>query len=1160
MKKIKLVFSALIVLFLTFNGLSQTAIVKNSNPINIGAAISEPIPKAFGTYSELGSESTLTTNKGLVSAKLAGPCPVPIYDVSPSKTFNCNAVCSGSRNIVVRDSAVTSGAIGEWMQQAALLVVRTDGFNDTQNTLEVWSGATLVIRVGPTNTGTSGATPQAYFTWAGWFGSSMNNKTARVWLYGICSASQVKYVWFDSGNNAGQPWYVWDAATNTVKGSGTFSGGSTGITVGPYTNWGGSVTYSCPTCPAGALTQFCDGPAARFCANLAGVGKFGITYTWDNGLTGVDACKNSYTDTVEVLPIYTTTWTPPSSLCATSATVNLNTYLGGLTTPGGTWSSSTNPSSISGSTWNTSGLSGAISLTYTVGGGTGCESKESHTITVNPKPTVTASTTTPSFCSSGSISATLNAGGTASSYSWNTTQTGSPIVVSLSTTTTYTVTGTDAKSCTNTATVTVTVNPQPSLSLSKTDIKCNGDLTGTISSTAGSPGTSPYTYSWSSSQTTSNLVGVAAGNYTLTVTDVKGCTKTSTTTLTQPSSALSLPNPTSTNTGCGTPTGTASISGVTGGTPSYSYAWTGGKTGANITGLSAGTYTLTVTDANNCTATKSVTVSSTTAGPAVNLVSKKDVNCYGQATGNIFVSAGGSVTYSWSTGGANDNVTNLTAGTYTVTVTNTVNSCPTVETYTIGGPNPYDMGNNIVSNLNCKGDNSGKLNITPTGNNQPYTFDWLPGSKTTEDLTGLAAGSYSLVITDAKGCTGAFTYTITEPTAISATTTPVDAACGLSNGSATVNPSGGTPTYSYLWNNNATGQTASNLASGAYTVTVSDSKGCTGTATVTINNPNSPNVTILNSTPAGCGKTDGTATASGSAGTGPYTYSWSNSSTGSLVSNLGAGTYVVTVTDSKNCNSTASVTITNPNAPTATSTSTAASCGQNDGTATVSGSPVSTYTYLWSPGGGTTATINNLAGGTYTVTISDANGCSATTTAVVTPSPKPTANFTPSVLVGGAPLDVTFTNTSSGATIYYWSFGDGQVDLINQNPSHIYTIDGKYNSCLVAKSASGCLDSLCRTIEVISDTISIPNVFTPNGDNINDVFVIFARGFQNLEVSIFDRWGLKMWSSSGTTSAWDGKNTNGKECPSGTYYYIVKATKYDSTIKEFSGFLTLIRQ
>ncbi len=1154
MKKIKLVFSALIVLFLTFNGLSQTVIVKNSNPINIGAAISEPIPKAFGTYSELGTESTLTTNKGAASAKLAGPCPIPVFDVSPSKTFNCNAVCGGSPNIDVRDSAHTSAPIGEWMQQAALLVIRTDGFNDAQNTFEVWSGTSLILRVGPSNTGTAGATPQAYFTWAGWFGSSMNNKTARIWLYGICTTSQIKYVWFDSGNNAGQSWYVWDAATNTVKGSGTFSGGSTGITVGPYTNWGGNVTYSCPTCPAGALAQFCNGPYARFCASTAGVGKFGITYTWDNGLTGVDACTNSFTDTVEVLPIYTTTWTPPASLCATSATVNLNTYLGGLTTPGGTWTGS----GVTGSTWNTSGLSGAISLTYTVGGGTGCESKESHTITVNPKPTVTASTTTPSLCASGATSVTLTASG-APTLNWNTAQSGSPISVSPASTTTYTVTGTSAAGCTNTATVTVTINPLPSLSLSKTDIKCNGGLTGTISSTPGS-GTSPYTYNWSSSQTSSNLVGVAAGVYSLTITDSKGCTKTATTTLTQPSSALSLPNPTSTNTGCGTPTGTAGITGVSGGTPSYSYAWTGGKTGANITGLNAGTYTLTVTDANNCTATKSVTVSSTTAGPTINLVSQKDVNCYGQATGNIFVSAGGSVTYSWSTGGTNDNITNLTAGTYAVTVTNTANSCPSVQSYTIGGPNPYDMGNNIVTNLSCKGDNSGQLNITPTGNSLPYTFDWLPGSKTTEDLTGLSAGTYSLVITDSKGCTGAFTYTITEPTGISATTTPVDAACGLSNGSATVNPSGGTPTYSYLWNNNATGKTASSLSANTYTVTVSDSKGCTGTATATIGNPNSPNATILNSTPAGCGKTDGTATASGSAGTGPYTYSWSNNSTGSLVSNLGAGTYIVTITDSKNCNSTASVTITNPNAPTATSTSTAASCGQNDGTATVSGSPTSTYTYLWSPGGGTTATINNLAGGTYTVTISDANGCSATTTAIVVPAPKPTANFTPSVLVGGAPLDVAFTNNSSGATIYYWSFGDGQLDTINSNPSHIYTIDGKYNSCLVAKSASGCLDSLCKTIEVISDTISIPNVFTPNGDNINEVFVIFARGFQNLEVSIFDRWGLKMWSSSGATSAWDGKNTNGKECTSGTYYYIVKATKYDSTIKEFSGFLTLIRQ
>ncbi len=313
------------------------------------------------------------------------------------------------------------------------------------------------------------------------------------------------------------------------------------------------------------------------------------------------------------------------------------------------------------------------------------------------------------------------------------------------------------------------------------------------------------------------------------------------------------------------------------------------------------------------------------------------------------------------------------------------------------------------------------------------------------------------------------------------------------------------------------------------------------------------------------GNSTGSITAIPSSGSPAYTYTWSTGPTTQVLTGLPAGLYVVTVTDKNGCSGTTSVSLTEPTTSLSLSAPvvTGPGCGSTGGgtASTRASGGTGNYTYSWTPGGSTTDSIGNLSVGDYTVIVSDANGCTTTSTAIITGNPNPTAAFTPSVLTGNSPLKVVFSNASSGASTYLWYFGGGQQDTsTSAAPSHTFTKDTVYNVCLVAKNAGGCKDSVCKTIIVIGeDSIRIPNVFSPNGDGKNDQFIIFTLGIKNIEISIWDRWGLKIWEHNGPTASWDGKTSSGKESPSGTYYYLLKADAYDGKSYNDHGFVELIR-
>ncbi|MBL4657415.1 MAG: T9SS type A sorting domain-containing protein, partial [Flavobacteriales bacterium] len=531
--------------------------------------------------------------------------------------------------------------------------------------------------------------------------------------------------------------------------------------------------------------------------------------------------------------------------------------------------------------------------------------------------------------------------------------------------------------------VTVTEPAAISTSTSSTNSSCTvDDGTATVVATGGN---GPYSYVWTpSSQTSATAIGIGAGTYTVVVTDADGCSVSATATVGN-ANAPSLTNSASDETCSGTGDGTATVS-ATGGTQPYVYLWDdpGAQAAATAVGLSAGTYTVTVTDATGCIAIGSSTVSSS-GGPTVTTNSSA-ASC-GASDGVASANATGGTapyTYLWSDPGAQTGPTavNLTAGTYTVLVTD-AGGCSVSSTVTVTSAGGGATVTTIAVGENC-GNGDGSAAALASGGTPPYNYLWNdPTAQTNSTATGLSAGTYTVIVGDASGCSTSSTVVVNGSVGPTATTSVTGSTCGNSDGSATVVATGGTPPYSYSWNDpgTQTSATASGLGSGSYTIVVTDATGCTGTQIASVSDIGAPTITT-SSTDIDCnGDGDGSATVNATGGATPYTYLWNdpNSQATSTAGSLSGGVFSVTVTDAVGCKAVTTVTVIEPAALLANATTTTTISGQCTGTASanVSGG-VSPFTYVWSDGAAqTSGTATGLCQGTYTVLIVDGNGCSA---------------------------------------------------------------------------------------------------------------------------------------------------------------------------------------
>ena len=457
-------------------------------------------------------------------------------------------------------------------------------------------------------------------------------------------------------------------------------------------------------------------------------------------------------------------------------------------------------------------------------------------------------------CLNGEATATPSGGTTPYTYQWGasagnqTTQTAVDLPVG-----THTVTITDANGCELQQSVAIDCFNDCDAVVSVdniTNILCKNEATGsaTVSANSVANPSATFTFTWNttppqvnSGVTTSTVSNLEAGVYTVSVTiDGLGCLPVEQSiTITEPSTALNVSATSTDESGPTTGDGTATAN-PSGGTPPYSYSWSpGGQTSQTITGLSAGTYTVTVTDANGCTATASTTVNPGTCQNLSVQANATPATCNGDsdgtATANV-TGGSGDFSYAWSPGGqTTQTISGLVAGSYTVTVTDNVTLCTAQSTTTVNQPVKLSSGI-AVNNVPCYGDSTGSLDLTVTGGTSPYSFLWSNGA-TTEDLSGLMAGTYSVTITDANGCTATNSATVQQPNAaLSASiTSQTDILCGAES-SVTVEAAGGTAPYVFSLDGGVpqgTG-TFTDLSEGLHTVTVTDANACTTSVEVTI--------------------------------------------------------------------------------------------------------------------------------------------------------------------------------------------------------------------------------------------------------------------------------------------------------------------------------------
>ncbi|MBI1288207.1 MAG: HYR domain-containing protein, partial [Flavobacteriales bacterium] len=562
---------------------------------------------------------------------------------------------------------------------------------------------------------------------------------------------------------------------------------------------------------------------------------------------------------------------------------------------------------------------------------------------------------------------------------------------------TYTVVVTDAIGCFYTDSITLVAPDALAVDSLVSDyngvnISCAGAADGSIDLTI-SGGATPYSVSWSNGETTEDIDSLMAGTYIYTVTDANGCSSTGSITLVEPtgmSSSIATSDYNGYQVSCnGLADGNIDLT-VNDGTQPYSYLWNTSATTEDLDSLEAGTYIVTITDANGCTLTDSVTLTQ----PDSLVVSPIDttvISCNGAQDGAFTVEATGGVptyVFGWSDGQTGPTASNLAPGTLIVTATD-LNGCQDSIMLVMTQPNELESFTNTVSDVICFGESNGIIDVDVIGGTAPYTYDWSNDS-TTQDLNGVSAGTYLLEVTDAHGCTDTLSVVVNEPPLLTMVVdTVIDATCsGSTDGAITVEATGGTAPYDYFWPDlNTGGATVTDLSSGVYEVQVTDDHGCTWSMNVIVGQPSSIEAQIDVQTEVSCnGSDDGSALVTVSGGTAPYTYLWSNNDTDSLATGLAAGQHFVTVTDAGGCDTTLLFTITEPTAVTiAWDTIYNVTCnGYTNGQiqVDVAGGTVP-YNVMWS-NGESGYVAHNLGAGTHTVYVTDANGCLDSLSATVT--------------------------------------------------------------------------------------------------------------------------------------------------------------------------------
>lgn len=637
--------------------------------------------------------------------------------------------------------------------------------------------------------------------------------------------------------------------------------------------------------------------------------------------------------------------------------------------------------------------------------------------------------------------------------------------------------------CTATATATVGTNFTPPGASATGGVKTCANPVVTLMASSNTPG---VTYAWSSGNFFSNQQnpGVTLiGTYTVTVTDpVNGCVSTASATVTQ---NLTPPTVTATSATvtCANPNPKIMANSQTIGA---TFAWTGpnGFTAniANPNVSAGGIYIVTVTNpANGCTTSLNVFVNENTTPPFVYAGEDRSLNCiFNSVLANpVGTSMGNNFAYQWTTwngnivSGANSLYARFdTVGNYTLTVINTQNGCVASDSMEVFQTPPVTASATQLVAVTCNGGSNGSAKVTGNGGNGVYSYNWSNGSQG-GTANNLSAGTYTITVTDGEGCSATTTVTVTQPTAVQANvTTTHQTMQGLNNGTASVAPSGGTGPYTVLWSTGGMVPNIGALAPGDYTVTVTDSKGCSTVATATVNAVSCGLSGTFTATPVNCfGGNNGSAAVSVTGAVGPVTYAWSSGGNTPSVTNLLAGEYTVTVADSSSCTVVLTVQVTSPqqiNISVASQGNVLCQDGQTGSAALGVSGGTAPYTYAWSNGtNGSSAT--NLTAGNYSCTVTDANGCTQSQSVQIIA----TDNNPPQLVLKNTTVAL---DASGVAVINGAAFDDGSTDECgiaswsSQPPSFDCGQIGTHVVTLTATDKNGNTATGTATVTIVDNT------------------------------------------------------------------------------------------
>jgi gliding motility-associated-like protein len=784
---------------------------------------------------------------------------------------------------------------------------------------------------------------------------------------------------------------------------------------------------------------------------------------------------------------------------------------------------------------------------------------------------------------SGNADGSLNAlaiGGTGGlKYLWN-TGAASPVVTGLGAGQ-YCVTVSDLRNCEVRECFILTAPAPLALdSVTFTAVDCPGGSNGSATAWV-SGGTAPYTYTWSDplAQAGRQATMLIAGTLGLRVRDARGCTIAQQVVVPGP-----LPIQVELSTlpaGCRGESSGGITARISGGTAPYEYNWSNGENKINLTGLAAGEYRLTVTDAKGCKASGQGTVGEPSAALALEVV-QETRGCTGEKmnTAGTRVSGGnaGGYTYLWSNGATGAQVGGLDSLDYAVTVTDS-KGCKVSGTLKMADLPPI-VPNMIVRLPSCFNGSDGAIGINfvggrPGADLSAFRFVWSTGA-TGINIGGLRGEQeYAVTVTDPQGCRSVVTRYVRQPRPVVVSLSATAATCfGSRDGSVSVAAiDADTRIFRYAWNIPGSGdtRTITGVAAGIYRITVTDEFNCTGEGQIAVGQPPALSLQFALTGNRCFGDSTGVAQLFGNGGSPPYRFTWPDGSSGSVKTGLAAGSYEVVLTDSKGCRI-SSPAVLQPPAPLDIRLNIQdVTCnGGRDGALQVvvtGGRPPVQYAvdgknFRPSP------TIIGLGAGQYTVTVQDANGCTAATTARLNEPLPFTVDAGPSnirIKLGDTLVLKAVAFGAQGRVKYTWIPDFPGTLSCTQCETAVVLTQNTISYVLSATDSVGCEARDRITVNVSKDRdILVPTGFSPNGDGNNDRLLVHGlSGTRILSFRVFDRWGELVYEQSDfvvndPAIGWDG-TFRGQPLNPGVFVWFMEAEYIDGYKETRRGQTTLLR-